>query len=301
MKIIKPAEISAKIMTLIDDAEKELIIVSPYNNITGWKKLINRIKKAQLKGVRIAWYSRKNNVQNNNAEEVEKNLNISPILIDDLHAKIYMNEVAAIFTSMNMNKISDEKSLDLGYLTDSKNEYEEIKDFFTKHIKVPIDGDREVKQRDNIEIKTTKTIENEDKLTSNEYHVNKIHQHIRQKYGKYEYRYKNEEILEYLNFIRPGFKIQFIPYSQAIKTYIYLPPEISDQEIEKKLSTNVELEMLHKPNELSYSYKDDFNEEGPYIKYYFVEYNSKLTHWGSVLVKKFLEDLDIIISVFCPK
>lgn len=47
MKLIKPAEISAKIMTLIDEADKQLIVVSPYNNISGWNKLLIRIKEAQ--------------------------------------------------------------------------------------------------------------------------------------------------------------------------------------------------------------------------------------------------------------
>lgn len=39
MELIQPAEISGKIMTLIDQAKEELIIVSPYNKFTYWKKL----------------------------------------------------------------------------------------------------------------------------------------------------------------------------------------------------------------------------------------------------------------------
>lgn len=34
-------------MTLLDQAKKEFIIISPYNNITYWRKLLTRIKKAQ--------------------------------------------------------------------------------------------------------------------------------------------------------------------------------------------------------------------------------------------------------------
>ncbi len=81
MKLIKPAETSAKIMTLIDEAEKELIIVSPYNNLDGWTKLTNKIKKAQSKGIEISWYSRKNNVDKSNSEEV-RSIGIEPILVE---------------------------------------------------------------------------------------------------------------------------------------------------------------------------------------------------------------------------
>lgn len=295
MKIIKPAEISAKIMTLIDDAEKELIIVSPYNNITGWNKLLNRIKKAQHKGVHIDWYSRKNNVQSNNAEEVERNLNISPILIDDLHAKIYMNEETAIFTSMNMSRVSDEKSLDLGYLTESRNEYEEIKSFFNKHIKLPIADNKKERHLNSNGREVTQINGTEDNIITNEYHVKNINLHISKKYGKFKYNYKKEEILEYLDFIRPGFKIQFVPYSHAIRTHLYLPARISDKFIEKMIISSVELKKLHKRNELELCYDNDQR----FIKYYFVDYGTKLDKWGVELISKFLKDLDIIINAFC--
>ena len=37
MNYIEPLEISSKIMTLIDEAEEELIIVSPYVDIKDWE------------------------------------------------------------------------------------------------------------------------------------------------------------------------------------------------------------------------------------------------------------------------
>ncbi len=36
MELIQPAEISGKIMTLIDQAKEVIIIVSPYNKFTYW-------------------------------------------------------------------------------------------------------------------------------------------------------------------------------------------------------------------------------------------------------------------------
>ena len=39
MKLIKPSQISGEIMTLIEEADKKLIIVSPYCKFSDWKKL----------------------------------------------------------------------------------------------------------------------------------------------------------------------------------------------------------------------------------------------------------------------
>lgn len=46
MKLIKPAEISSKIMTLIEEADESLIIVSPYNDLEKWDKINKRFESA---------------------------------------------------------------------------------------------------------------------------------------------------------------------------------------------------------------------------------------------------------------
>lgn len=132
MELIQPAEISGKIMTLIDQAREELIIISPYNKFTYWKKLTQRINKAKNRGVKIKWYIRKN-VENNNVEQIH-NLGIEPIEIEDLHCKLYLNEKNAVITSMNLHEYSDSSSIDIGYLITKENHYKELKDFINTYI-----------------------------------------------------------------------------------------------------------------------------------------------------------------------
>ena len=86
MQFIPPAEISGKIMTLIDQAKQELVIVSPYNKVTNWDKLIKRLNKVRSRGVKITWYIR-SHIKNN--EEQIRALGIDPISVDNLHAKLY--------------------------------------------------------------------------------------------------------------------------------------------------------------------------------------------------------------------
>lgn len=291
MKLIKPAEISAKIMTLIDEAEKELVIVSPYNKIVGWTKLINRIKKAQSQGVEISWYTRKNNVDKSNSEEVQT-LGIEPILIDDLHAKVYFNEEYAILTSMNMSKISDEKSIDLGYITENKIEYDELYNAFLKHIKAKTIHNKTNAQTINSATQTIANNLNFHKIDTDENYVRFIHEHIQKNHGTYEYNYKYGEILEYFDFIKPGYKIQFFPYSQAIRIHICLPPSEILTNIEKRVTNNNEYKKLYKKSELDFCYDDNQN----YVKYYFEEYDQKLNYWKLDIVNQFLKNLEILVN-----
>lgn len=132
MELIRPAEISGKIMTLIESAKEKVVIVSPYNKINSWTKLTNRIKEAKKKGVEFEWYIRKN-IDGNYKEVAE--LGIVPIEIENLHCKIYLNEKSAIVTSMNLHSYSDTNSIDIGYCTTNENEYLEIVDFVNLFVK----------------------------------------------------------------------------------------------------------------------------------------------------------------------
>lgn len=131
MELIHPAEISGKIMTLIDQAKEEIIIVSPYNKITYWKKLTQRIEKAKQRGVKIRWYIRKN--VDNNVVSIRQ-IGIEPIEIENLHCKMYLNEQHAVVTSMNLHEYSDTSSIDIGYLITEEDKYKELTDFIDVYI-----------------------------------------------------------------------------------------------------------------------------------------------------------------------
>lgn len=131
MKLIQPAEISGKIMTLFDQAKEEIIIVSPYNKFTYWKKLTQRIEKAKQRGVKIKWYIRKNVA--NNVEQIRE-IGIEPIEIENLHCKLYLNEQQAVVTSMNLHEYSDTSSIDIGYLITEEDKYKELTDFIDVYI-----------------------------------------------------------------------------------------------------------------------------------------------------------------------
>lgn len=130
MKIIKPAEISGKIMTLIDLANESVILVSPYNRILNWRKLLGRINGALSRNISIEWYIRKDE---GNRKDIES-IGIIPQEIHRLHCKIYLNEKTAIISSMNLVESSDTDSLDIAMETETEEEYLEVKSFINQFI-----------------------------------------------------------------------------------------------------------------------------------------------------------------------
>lgn len=131
MKFIPPLEISSKIMTLIEEAEKELILVSPYVEVSKWDKMKKCLDRAIKRGVNLTFIARKNAKQDLSPLEV---LNIKPILINDLHAKVYINEKYGIVTSQNIVNYSDINSIDIAYQTENNKERAELIDFVNKYI-----------------------------------------------------------------------------------------------------------------------------------------------------------------------
>ena len=150
MELIRPTEVTAKILSLIEDASNLLIIVSPYNAFINkdnieWKKLIKQLEKAQSKGVNISYYAR--------LGEYHKGLNalnITPVLIESLHAKLYLNDSYAILSSMNLVYASDEQSIDFAIKTETAKEYNDVLDYFNNFIKP--NNEKQIKKNNLLEI-----------------------------------------------------------------------------------------------------------------------------------------------------
>ncbi|RZK10136.1 MAG: hypothetical protein EOO46_11675 [Flavobacterium sp.] len=138
MELIKPKQISGEIMTLIEEADKKMIIVSPYYNISNWPKLLNPLNKLKTRKVDAEFYVREG--EEASIREITK-FGFTAIPIKRLHTKLYFNEREAIVSSMNLVSASDEHSLDIAMKTETKEEYNEIVEYYERYIK------REVQQQ----------------------------------------------------------------------------------------------------------------------------------------------------------
>jgi hypothetical protein len=132
MQFIQPQQIAGQIITLIDEADKEVVLVTPYSKIGEWRKLLNALKRVRSKGIPLKYYLRSDQFE---AMVALRSLNIEPILMKGVHAKLYFNEKYAIVSSMNLMEISDSDSIDFAYKTETPKEYEDVVQFFNRYIK----------------------------------------------------------------------------------------------------------------------------------------------------------------------
>jgi hypothetical protein len=150
MQLIKPSEISGKIMTLIAEADEKVILISPYFKISKWYKLLNRLEALRQKNIAVEIY-----VRENEFESIEEVLHIGfhPISIPNLHTKLYLNEKDAIVSSMNLLLSSDTNSLDIALRTQNKQEYDELFGYYTRYIKNSVAKNPSFSSRENFNLR----------------------------------------------------------------------------------------------------------------------------------------------------
>lgn len=133
MKLIKPSEISARILTLLDESDERAIIVSPYMKISKWYKLINKINGLKDRKIITEIYIRDDPANTATYRDLDQ-LALEYKKIPHLHSKLYLNEKYGIVTSMNLLLSSDINSLDIGYETETWMEYHDLLSFYYRYI-----------------------------------------------------------------------------------------------------------------------------------------------------------------------
>jgi hypothetical protein len=127
MKILNPSENITSIISLIENAKKFVVIVSPYNDLTGWDKLKNAINNASKKKIDVSYYVR----EGEGTKGIE-GLNVKILEVPWLHVKMFFNESQALISSGNLTNRPD---INWVYILNNKEEYKELIDYFELYIK----------------------------------------------------------------------------------------------------------------------------------------------------------------------
>jgi hypothetical protein len=133
MKLIKPSEISARILTLLDESDERVIIVSPYMKISKWYKFINKVNKLKTRRIPTEIYIRDDPENTATYRDLDQ-LALKYKKIPHLHCKLYMNERYGIVTSMNLLLSFEINSLEIGYVTETRTEYNDLLRFYNRYI-----------------------------------------------------------------------------------------------------------------------------------------------------------------------
>lgn len=120
-KFITTTEISYQLETIIKQAKRFLIIVTPFI------KVHHRLKKVieeKLADSNLTLYvvCRENDIDEEHKRWLEGFKNIKCFFSPNLHAKCYLNEASAILTSMNLYQFSMVNNVEFGILIDRKSD-----------------------------------------------------------------------------------------------------------------------------------------------------------------------------------
>lgn len=151
MNIINPNEIGSKISTLIAEAQKKFCVISPYIDISEWKKIIINLERAKERGVEIKVFFREMKEKD---FQVLSRLGIALHQINGLHTKLYFNENEVIVSSMNLYEFSDLHSIDIALHFNNTEDYNILFDYFQKYIFSKISSEKYISKQTQKDLKS---------------------------------------------------------------------------------------------------------------------------------------------------
>jgi len=128
MKMLAPWQNIEAVVALVENAKSFVVIVSPFNDLSGWDELISAINSATKRKIEISWYVRKGEGQ----KGIE-GLDVKIYEVPLLHAKMFFNESEAVIGSFNL---TNQPNLNWAYVLSSRSAYKELNDFFEQYIRL---------------------------------------------------------------------------------------------------------------------------------------------------------------------
>lgn len=122
--IITNHNIQAAIVDIIKNATKYVFIVTPF--FQPWPQLLKAIELASIKNCLIAFIVRSDQDNNEDLKYISEYYNVNVFFVNNLHAKIYLNENTCLISSMNLYNYSKENNFEIGYIMTNKIELKYI-------------------------------------------------------------------------------------------------------------------------------------------------------------------------------
>lgn len=110
------SQITSAIESIIIQAKKKLVIISPYIQIS--RTFAQRFQEAATRNVKITLIYGKNDLRESEVQILAGIHNLDIYFCENLHAKCYFNESTMVLTSMNLYNFSQVTNREMGLLID---------------------------------------------------------------------------------------------------------------------------------------------------------------------------------------
>ena len=125
VEVLTNDQITTPVLDILRQAKKHATLVSPYNRF--WTHLSNEIQSAVGRGVRVDFVYRKD--ERNEAIEWLKELGVKVHEVENLHAKIYLNETSVLVTSMKLLESSSKNSMEICISIDDEKAQKDVRGY----------------------------------------------------------------------------------------------------------------------------------------------------------------------------
>ena len=151
IQVVTDDAVAQAALGLIREAQEYVVLVSPYNAF--WTHLKNEITFAMERGARVtAVYNSPTYARGDGVEWLVA-AGATVYRLPNLHAKLYLNESAALLSSMNLTERSSRNSMDVGMLARGGAAYAALRDYAVRLTKLaerverPIETDAPEQER----------------------------------------------------------------------------------------------------------------------------------------------------------
>lgn len=127
-KFLNTTGVSYQLEELIKSTKERLVLISPYLQFTDRIKEHLSNLNIQKRDIRVVYRENKLQLEENNW--LESQIGIRTSLCKNLHAKCYINENAAIITSMNLYEFSQQNNNEMGIWLTKADDADLYKDTF---------------------------------------------------------------------------------------------------------------------------------------------------------------------------
>ena len=118
-------QITTRVLDILRNAKKHVTLVSPYNKF--WMHIKNAIRSAVGSGVRVDFIFRSDQ-RNEDIDWLERE-GVKVHAVENLHAKIYLNESSVLVTSMNLLESSSKNSMEICISVNDQEAQKEVRGY----------------------------------------------------------------------------------------------------------------------------------------------------------------------------
>ncbi len=119
-RFLNTSKAYAEIEDIVNKAKSKLVLISPYIKIP--EPLLERLKHADGKGIKITLVCRKADLKSDVESDLKQLENLELRFLENLHAKCFYNEESMVIASLNLHEHSQQHNREMGVLLTLKDD-----------------------------------------------------------------------------------------------------------------------------------------------------------------------------------